>query len=148
VGLVDDRGVAAFATWEPYALLVAGLTAMVLAQGAYRAGPLLTSLPIIDTVEPVGAVLIGATAFGEHLGGSAALWSAQLSAAAVAVAGIVLLDRSPLMAATSRLADGGRENPARAAPVPGVTDPPSLLPAGRESGTPDPPPDRGTKAQR
>jgi len=141
VGLVDHRGAAVFASWEPYALLVAGVTAMVLAQGAYRAGPLLTSLPIIDTVEPVGAVLIGATAFGEHLGGSAALWSAQLSAAAMAVAGIVLLDRSPLMASTSRLADGDRENPARAAPVSGVTDPPSLPPAGRESGTPDPAPD-------
>ena len=135
VGLVDHRGAAVFASWEPYALLVAGVTAMVLAQGAYRAGPLLTSLPIIDTVEPVGAVLIGATAFGEHLGGSAALWSAQLSAAAVAVAGIILLDRSPLMATTSRLADGDRENPARAAPVSGVTDPPGLPPP---DGNPEP----------
>ena len=135
VGLVDHRGAAVFASWEPYALLVAGVTAMVLAQGAYRAGPLLTSLPIIDTVEPVGAVLIGATAFREHLGGSAALWSAQLSAAAVAVAGIILLDRSPLMATTSRLADGDRENPARAAPVSGVTDPPGLPPP---DGNPEP----------
>ena len=128
VGLVDHRGSAALASWEPYALLLAGVTAMVLAQGAYRAGPLLTSLPIIDTVEPVGAVLIGVTAFGEHLGGSAALWSAQLSAAAVAVAGIVLLDRSPLMASTSGRAEGDREKPARAAPASEVADPAGLPP--------------------
>lgn len=98
VGLVQGRGAGALASWQPYVLLVAGLGGMVLAQGAYRAGPLLISLPIIDTVEPVGAVLIGATAFAEHLGGSPALWAAQLGAAAVAVAGIILLDRSPLVA--------------------------------------------------
>lgn len=98
VGLTGDRGIAVLWTWEPYALLVAGIGGMVLAQGAYRAGPLLTSLPIIDSVEPVVAVLVGATVFAEPLGESPAVLSAQLFAAAVAVVGIVLLGRSPFMA--------------------------------------------------
>lgn len=108
VGLLGTRGAGALLGWEPYALLVAGVTGMVLAQGAYRAGSLLTSLPIIDTVEPVGAVVIAAAAFGEHLGGSAALWSAQLCAGAVAVVGIALLDRSPLLSPVDEVSEAGR----------------------------------------
>lgn len=101
VGQLDLRGWMAFASWEPYVLGVVGLSGMVLAQGAFRSGSLLTSLPIIDTVEPVGAVVIGATVFAERIGGSPVLWSIQMLAAAVAVAGIVLLDRSPLVAVTA-----------------------------------------------
>jgi hypothetical protein len=33
---------------------------------ARKAGPLSASLPVIDTVEPVSAVLIGTLVFGEH----------------------------------------------------------------------------------
>lgn len=108
VGLVGDLGGATLVRWEPYVLLVAGVTGIALGQGAYRSGSLLTSLPIIDSVEPVGAVLIGATAFGEQLGGSPAVLSLQLLAATVAVAGIVLLDRSPLVASTVGGAEPGR----------------------------------------
>lgn len=97
VGAFDARGLQALASFEPYALLVAGIAGTLLAQGAYRAGSLVTSLPVIDTVEPVAAVLIGATAFSEHLGGSPALWFAQLGAGALAVVGIVLLARSALL---------------------------------------------------
>lgn len=118
MGLVGERGAAVFSAWELYALLVAGISGMVLAQGAYRAGPLLISLPIIDTVEPIGAVLIGATAFGEHLGGSPVQWAAQLGAGALAVAGIVVLARSPFLsphAPNPTGADGPvRPNPAEA----------------------------------
>lgn len=101
VGLVGAHGVAALLHWEPYALLVAGLSGITLGQGAYRSGSLLVSLPIIDSVEPVGAVAIGAAAFGEHIGGSPILMALQVLMGFVAVAGIVTLARSPLLASTS-----------------------------------------------
>lgn len=96
--LIGADGVGSLAHWEPYGLLVAATTGMVLSQSAFRSGPLLISLPIIDSVEPIGAVLIGVTVFGEHIARSPGLLAAQVLAGAVAVAGIVVLDRSPLIA--------------------------------------------------
>lgn len=100
VGLVASRGASALLAWQPYGLLLAGVTGMVLGQGAYRSGSLLVSLPIIDSVEPIGGVLIGATAFGEHTAASPLALLLELLAGTVAVLGIVMLDRSSLIAAT------------------------------------------------
>lgn len=100
VGSIGAHGAAALLRWEPYALLVAGVTGIVLGQGAYRSGSLLVSLPIIDSVEPVGGVLIGATAFGEQVARSPGTLAFQLVAGLIAVVGIVILDRSPLISAT------------------------------------------------
>jgi hypothetical protein len=41
--------------WPPYALVAVGLTAVVLVQGAYQAGPLTSSLPFLSVVEPAWA---------------------------------------------------------------------------------------------
>lgn len=100
VGSIGAHGAAALLRWEPYALLVAGVTGIVLGQGAYRSGSLLVSLPIIDSVEPVGGVLIGATAFGEQIAKSPGVLAFQLAAGVIAVVGIVILDRSPLISET------------------------------------------------
>lgn len=100
VGSVDLHGIGALARWEPYALFVAGVTGILLAQSAYRAGSLLVSLPIIDSVEPIGGVAIGATVFGEQIARSPGILAVQLLAGAVAVVGMVVLRRSPLISAT------------------------------------------------
>ncbi len=86
----------ALAQWEPYALLVAGVLGTLLAQSAYQAGSLAVTLPVIDTVEPISGVVIGATLFHEQLATSPALLGVQLLGAAVAVTGVVLIDRSRL----------------------------------------------------
>jgi drug/metabolite transporter (DMT)-like permease len=91
-------GATILAHWQPWALLVLGITGLVLSAGAYKAGALRTSLPIMDTVEPVSGVLIGTVVFGEQLATSPAVLVLQLAAAAGAVVGIVLLGRSPLAA--------------------------------------------------
>ena len=70
---------------------------------------ILISLPIIDSVEPIGAVLIGATVFAERLAASAAVLAAQALGGSVAVAGIVLLDRSPLMVSLRNDQDASAE---------------------------------------
>jgi drug/metabolite transporter (DMT)-like permease len=100
----------ALAHWQPWALLVLGITGLLLSASAYQAGALRASLPIMDTLEPVSGVLIGAAVFGEQLATSPAGLTLQLAAAAGAIAGIVMLARSPL-AADSR--------PGRPATVPG-----------------------------
>lgn len=100
VGSASVHGVGALARWQPYVLLVAGTTGTVLAQAAYRSGSLLVSLPVIDSVEPIGGVAIGATIFGEQVARSPSFLALQLLAAAVAVVGMVVLHRSPLIAQT------------------------------------------------
>ncbi|QNE73510.1 hypothetical protein F0344_01775 [Streptomyces finlayi] len=84
--------------WEPYALMAVGVTGLVLSQSAFQAGSLAVSLPIIDTMEPIGAVAIGIVVFGEQLALTGWALTAQVLGAAAAVTGIVLLGRSPLAA--------------------------------------------------
>jgi drug/metabolite transporter (DMT)-like permease len=84
--------------WQPWAVLVLGAAGLVLSMTAFQAGPLPASLPVVATVEPVAAVLIGTVVFGERLAASPAGLALQLAAAAAALAGIVLLGRSSVAA--------------------------------------------------
>ena len=94
---LDADGWRVLAHWELYALAVFGILGTLLAQSAYQAGSLAASLPIIDTVEPISGVVIGATLFHERLAASPELLAVQLLAAGLAVLGIVLIDRSTLV---------------------------------------------------
>lgn len=95
-GRIRADGVAVLGHWEPYAMLGVGITALVLSQSAFQAGSLAVSLPVIDTLEPIGAVLIGVVVFDEHLAASPPAILTQTVAAGAAVLGIVLLALSPL----------------------------------------------------
>jgi drug/metabolite transporter (DMT)-like permease len=102
VGLVRRDGLApTLLRWEPYVLLGIGIIGLVLSQSAFQSGPLSVSLPVIDTLEPTGAVAIGALVLDERVSSSPALLSLQLCGAAAALAGIFILDRSPLVGDTS-----------------------------------------------
>ncbi len=94
--LFRDDGLAALHHWEPYALIAVGGTGLFLAQSAFQAGSLAISLPVIDTLEPIGAVLIGSALFREPLATSWALL-VQVFGAILATAGIVILDKSPMV---------------------------------------------------
>lgn len=95
--IVRTDGVAAvFGHWQPWALLALGTAGLLLSASAYQAGALRASLPIMDTLEPVSAVVIGTVVFGERLSSSPAGLALQLCAACAAVTGIVILGRSPL----------------------------------------------------
>ena len=94
--LFRNDGLAALGHWEPYALIAVGGSGLLLVQSSYQAGSLAISLPVIDTVEPVGSVLMGAVVFQEPLATSWAL-AGQVAAGALAVAGIVILSRSSLV---------------------------------------------------
>lgn len=94
--LFRHEGLAAFGHWEPYALMAIGSAGLLLIQSAYQIGSLAVSLPVIDTVEPVGSVLIGAVVFAEPLATAGAL-AIQVMGGALAIAGIVVLSRSTLV---------------------------------------------------
>jgi hypothetical protein len=56
-----------FRTWTPYAVVAAGITAMVLIQTAYQAGQPKIALPVITVIDPLVSCLIGVTLFGEDV---------------------------------------------------------------------------------
>lgn len=97
--IAREHGTAVMAHWQPYALLVVGAAGVLLAQSSFQSGSLAVSLPIIDTLEPIGSVLIGVAVFRERLAASADDLAVQALGAALAVTGIVVLDRSPLVRA-------------------------------------------------
>jgi drug/metabolite transporter (DMT)-like permease len=81
------------ASWFPYALLGIGVAALILSQVAYRAGPLAASLPPLTMAEPVVAVIIGVTAFAEHLSSSLPALVVEAASAVVVTAATVQLAR-------------------------------------------------------
>lgn len=112
------------AHWQPWVLITLGITGLLLSTGAFQASALATSLPIIDTVEPVSGVLIGAMLFDERLASSAAGLAVQAAAAAVAAGGIMML--GPSLAAVqsgSRLPAGAGSGRAGAVRVPAARQP-------------------------
>ncbi|HMH91249.1 MAG TPA: DMT family transporter [Streptosporangiaceae bacterium] len=97
--LRHDGMTSLLAHWQPWALVTLGVAGLALSQGAFQASALSASLPVIDTVEPVSGVVIGAFLFDERLAASPGGLLVQLAAGGVAVAGIVML--GPSLAATT-----------------------------------------------
>ena len=102
VDLLPERGIGVLASWEPWALLVAGLVGALLGQSAFSSGALSLSLPVIDTLAPITAVVIAVTVFGEQLASAPWQRGLQLAGGALAVAGIAVLSRSSIVAAETR----------------------------------------------
>lgn len=96
--LLDEGLGHALSAWTPYALVLAGVGGMIVAQSAFQAGPLAASLPMLTIVNLVAGVAVGAVAFHEGLRASAPAVSAEAVGLAAVVVGVVTLARSPLVA--------------------------------------------------
>lgn len=111
--LVADHGFLVTMTrWQPYVLLAAGILSMLLAASAFQAGPLAASLPILDSLEPMTAVLIGIVAFRDKIDTSIVGLGLEAVGVVAVLAGIWLLDHSPLVLAR---APGQPSDPPRSA---------------------------------
>ena len=96
-GLFALGPVVAFTSWQPYASAVLGLAGFTVAESAYQAAPLAVSLPIIDSVEPTCAVVFSVLAFHQSLSLDPTSLALESFGALVALLGIFLLGRSPLV---------------------------------------------------
>lgn len=83
-----------FGQWQPYALAVAGVGGMLIAQSAFQAGSLDASLPTMSVVDPIVSILIGATAFGESISASRPALAVEVVALVIMFAGVFVLARS------------------------------------------------------
>lgn len=82
-------------SWDFYSLIVVGAAALLLSQLSYRAGPMIASLPAINTANPLMSVVIGTAVFDERFRTGLTATSLEvLTLAAVLVATAALSRRA------------------------------------------------------
>lgn len=86
--------------WTLWALIGAGVPAVLLVQSVYQSGNLRMSLPIIAVVEPVLACLAGIVLFGEHISFDGTETVVIVSAMFVAATGLWHLAGNPRITVT------------------------------------------------
>jgi drug/metabolite transporter (DMT)-like permease len=97
-GHILDAGVVhTLMTWAPYALLVAGVAALLLTQSAFHAGALRLSLPTLTVAQPLVAVAIGLGFFGERVDSRGLAPILELLGLALVTVGVFVLARSSLI---------------------------------------------------
>ena len=101
----------ALLSWQTYALIGIGIVGFLFSQSAYQAGSLESSLPIIDTVEPTVAVLLGVLGFNEHVALDIVSLATQAVGGFLAVAGVFVLGRSALLVGAYGGPQGKGESP-------------------------------------
>lgn len=90
---------AAFESWQLYALPILATGGELLAQSAFQSGALAACLPAMDSLEPAVSIAIGVAAFGEKIVHTPLGVALEIVGLAATAAGIVALDRSPLIEA-------------------------------------------------
>ena len=98
---VLDRGLwRAVVSWEPYALIALALVGLLVSQSAFQSGDLKVSLPLLTLGEPLVASVIALVLFHESIVASPAAGVVEALALGAMAVGVVVLARSPLVAAT------------------------------------------------
>ncbi|MFD9464787.1 DMT family transporter [Streptomyces sp. NPDC060027] len=83
--------------WQPYAVLVLGVTGLILVQSAFETAPLRMSLPALTAAQPLAGIACGVGFLGDQLRTDAGALAWQAAGLAAVVAGIVLLGMHPAM---------------------------------------------------
>lgn len=83
--------------WQPYAVVVLGITGLVLVQSAFETAPLRRSLPALTATQPLAGIVCGIGFLGDRLRTDAAALAWQSGGLTAVVAGIVLLGLHPAM---------------------------------------------------
>ena len=98
--LARDGFMSVVTQWPVWAMALSGLGAAALQVVAFGAGKLSASLSAIIVATPIASVLIGMTVFGEEFKVTHAIgWFLLIASYAFCVFGVVLLARSPAIAA-------------------------------------------------
>lgn len=100
-------------SWQPWVLVVVGAAGFMVSQSAYQAAPLASSLPIMDTIEPVSAVAYAAYVLHEHISLSGVDLGVEAAGGIAAIVGVFLLGRSPLVLAIYEAGEREKRRDAR-----------------------------------
>jgi len=96
--IVSDHGIAElFTHWQPYAIVVIGLTALLLVQSAFETAPLRMSLPSLTAAQPLAGIACGVGFLGDRLRVTPGALAWEAAGLVAVVTGIILLGRHPAM---------------------------------------------------
>jgi hypothetical protein len=109
-GLLTHGVGALMGSWQLFALLGLGAIGIVLAQLAYRTGPLSASLPALNSVNPLASVLIGAVVFDEHVHTGAVPTGIEILGLAIIALATVALSRPPAIRSSTLSGAPGSAN--------------------------------------
>ncbi|MEV5485205.1 MULTISPECIES: DMT family transporter [Streptomyces] len=84
-------------SWQPYAIVVLGVLALVLVQSAFESAPLRLSLPALTAAQPLAGIACGVGFLGDRLQVTAGALAWEVAGIAAVVAGIVLIGSHPAM---------------------------------------------------
>lgn len=84
-------------SWQPYTVLVLGVTGLVLVQSAFETAPLRMSLPALTAAQPLAGILCGVGFLGDRLRTDTGALAWEAAGLAAIVVGIVLLGLHPAM---------------------------------------------------
>ncbi|MES9591654.1 DMT family transporter [Streptomyces sp. NPDC094045] len=83
--------------WQPYAVVVLGVTGLLLVQSAFETGPLRVSLPPLTASQPLAGIACGVGFLGDRLRTDTGALAWQAVGLVAIVVGIVLLGLHPAM---------------------------------------------------
>ncbi|MFE5138796.1 DMT family transporter [Streptomyces fagopyri] len=95
-------------SWQPYGVLVLGVSGLVLVQSAFETAELRMSLPALTAAQPLAGILCGVGFLGDRLRTDVGALTWEAAGLAAIVTGIVLLGMHPAMPAGTK-----RTRPAR-----------------------------------
>ncbi|MGW3024059.1 DMT family transporter [Streptomyces sp. NPDC001221] len=95
---LSGGGWAEFVTgWQPYGVLVLGVTGLILVQSAFETAPLRMSLPALTAAQPLAGIVCGVGFLGDRLRTDTGALAWEAAGLAGIVLGIVLLGLHPAM---------------------------------------------------
>ncbi|QIJ61781.1 DMT family transporter [Streptomyces sp. JB150] len=83
--------------WQPYAVLVLGVTGLILVQSAFETAPLRKSLPALTAAQPLAGIVCGVGFLGDRLHTDAAALAGQAAGLTAVITGILLLGMHPAL---------------------------------------------------
>ncbi|MEV6080765.1 DMT family transporter [Streptomyces sp. NPDC052069] len=102
--LTEGGWEALMTAWQPYGVVVLGVTGLILVQSAFETGPLRMSLPALTAAQPLAGIACGIGFLGDRVRTDTGALAWEAAGLAAIVTGIVLLGLHPAMPAGA----GGR----------------------------------------
>jgi hypothetical protein len=95
--------------WQPYGVLVLGVTGLILVQSAFETAPLRKSLPALTAAQPLAGIACGVGFLGDRLRTDTGALAWEAGGLAAIVVGIVLLGMHPAMPSGARRPERARD---------------------------------------
>lgn len=86
-----------FLHWPVYAVIVVGVTGLIIVQSAFQAGPLTASQPALIIVDPIASIVLGVWLFHDSLASRPEDIVLEAATLLVMVSGVFVLSRSPIV---------------------------------------------------